>query len=70
MAKRKNFAFQWTAEEWAILEPLSEADRVELCMRAMFQGRTLLKQAAHEELTQGGRAVRHSGFFPDAGDSR
>ena len=56
MAKQRNkLGFRWTPEEWAILETLSEADRVGLCLRAMFQGRSLIKQAEHEGLIQVGK---------------
>lgn len=44
--------FQWTPKEWAILEPLSEAERVNLCLRALFAKRTLTEQAKHEGLVK------------------
>lgn len=64
MMNTKSIAFGWTDEEWSILEQISEEERVGLCMRAMFQHRSLVQQAEHEGLTQGGRTVRHAGRIP------
>lgn len=52
----KGFTFHWTDDEWAVLEPLEEAERFNLMMRALMSGRSLLAQARIEGLTQGGRA--------------
>lgn len=43
-------SFRWTPAEWAILEPLSEAQRTALALRAMFSQRGLIGQARHEGL--------------------
>lgn len=46
----KGYTFKWTAQEWAVLAPLSEAERTALAMRAVFSGLGLLGQARREGL--------------------
>lgn len=54
MSSKKAATFQWTDEEWAILEPLTQEQRFMLCMTAMMQGRSLLSQAKHDGLMRDG----------------
>lgn len=41
-------SFRWTAAEWAVLEPLSEAERMGLMTRALFSGLGIEGQARRE----------------------
>ena len=50
---RNNASFEWSDEEWAILEPLEPMARMELCLKAMFQNRSLIAQAAYEQVNAG-----------------
>ena len=51
MSKQRNPAtFEWSDDEWAVLEPLEPMQRMALVVAAMMQGRTLLGQAEHDGL--------------------
>lgn len=54
-AGSKGYSFKWTAEEWAILEPMTEAERMKWCLQRIFQS---APKKAKEQATNNAGSVQ------------